>query len=581
MKVLVVDDNPENILLLELWLKKSGYEVVSTANGAEALEKLNSEGFSLIISDVLMPVMDGFQLCKKVNSDDNLKTIPFVFYTASYTDKKDEELALKSGAARFIRKPADMFELMAIIDDLCKGHNTSQSNKESDVPVQKDDEGSYKLYNEILVKKLEDKMLLLKKEISERERTEKMLKESEAKYRQVHAISLDGIIIADADGKIMEVNRQTEQIFGFDAGKMVGSELVSIIPERFRKGHCAGMKEFHETGKSKIQGKVLELEGLHRSGKIFPIELTINSFTINDKVYSTGTVRDITERKRIETELAGERNKLEETVDERTRELKLSMQKLQDANLLLEQANHAKNKFLESMSHELRTPLNAILGFTDMLYEQYFGKLNDKQLDYVKEVDCSGKRLLGLINNLLNIVKIDAGKMKLELDKYSFTELINSVVFMMDSLFTSKKITVKIFMDSAPDVVVVDVDKYKQIMYILLSNALKYTHEGGCVNITCTEEGDAGIRIEISDTGTGIKDEEKQHLFSGFYQADWVHNDQLGGTGVGLTLARRLVELHGGKIGVHSEVGKGSTFWFTLLSQDVLKECEKVEACST
>ncbi len=447
MKILVVDDNTENLLLLELWLKKSGYAVVSTANGAEALKKLHTEEFNLIISDILMPEMDGFQLCKNVNSDDKLHSIPFVFYTASYTDKQDEELALKLGAARFIRKPSDMFELMAIIENLCKGYNTSRSNTKPDDQVIEDDESSYKLYNEILIKKLEDRMLLLEKEI--------------------------------------------------------------------------------------------------------------------------------TERKHIEAELAGERNKLEVTVDARTRELRLSMQKLQDANLLLEQANHAKNKFLESMSHELRTPLNSILGFTDMLSGQYFGKLNDKQLDYLKEVDNSGKYLLGLINNLLNIVKIDAGKMELELETYSLTELMDSIVSIMDSQFKSKKISVNTTIDSVSDVVVVDVHKYKQIMCTLLSNALKYTPKGGCVSITCTEERDAGIRVEISDTGTGINEEEKQHLFSGFYQADWVHNDQLGGTGYGLTLARRLVELHGGKIGVDSEVGKGSTFWFTIPLAETCKQESK------
>jgi len=448
MKILVVDDNAENLLLLELWLKKSGYEVVSTANGAEALEKLHTEEFSLIISDILMPVMDGFQLCKKVNSDDKLHSIPFVFYTATYTDKQDEELALKSGAARFIRKPNDMTELMAIIEDLCNDYNTNQSNTKPDVQVIENDEGSYKLYNEILVKKLEDKMILLEKEIIE--------------------------------------------------------------------------------------------------------------------------------RKRIEGELAKERNKLEEKVDTRTSELRLSMQKLQDANLLLEEANHAKNKFLESMSHELRTPLNAILGFTDMLCGQYFGKLNDKQLNYINEVDNSGKHLLELINNLLNIVKIDAGKMELELEKCSPTELMEPIISMMDSQFEKKNITVKTAIDSTPDVVVVDVHKYKQIMYNLLSNALKYTPEGGRISIACTGEGETGIRVEISDTGIGISEKEKQYLFSGFYQADWVHNDQLGGTGVGLTLTRRLVELHGGEIGVDSEVGSGSTFWFTLASQSVMKEREKI-----
>jgi len=267
-------------------------------------------------------------------------------------------------------------------------------------------------------------------------------------------------------------------------------------------------------------------------------------------------------------------------VNVRTRELRLSLQKVQDASLLLEQANHVKNKFLSSMSHELRTPLNAVLGFTDMLYGQYFGKLNEKQMDYVKQVDTSGKHLLGLINNLLAIVKIDAGKMELELENCSPIEQINAIVSMMDSQFKRKKITVQTFVDSSLEVMIVDIHKYKQIMYNLLSNALKYTPEGGCVNIMCTEEEGTGIRVEISDTGIGIKDGEKNELFSGFFQADWVYNDQLGGTGAGLTLTRRLVELHGGKLGVESEVGKGSTFWFTLSSQCVRKESEKITACN-
>ena len=444
MKILVVDDNAENIFLLDTWLKENGYEVVSTANGAEALDKLHTEEFGLIISDILMPVMDGFQLCKKVNSDDKLNSIPFVFCTASFTDEQDEEFALQLGADRFIRKPFDMTELMAIIENLCNGYNASQSNTKPDVQVIGNDEGSYKLYNEILVKKLEDKMLL------------------------------------------------------------------------------------HE--------------------------------------------KEIIERKHIEAELSRERNKLEETVNARTSELRQSMQKLKDAHLLLEQANHAKNKFLESMSHELRTPLNAILGFTDILYEQYFGKLNDKQMGYVKEVYSSGKYLLGHINNLLSIVKIDAGKMELELQTCLPTELMDSIISLMDSQFARKKITVKSTIDSAPDVVVIDVHKYKQIMYTLLSNALKYTPKGGCIRITFTEDRSAGIRVEISDTGPGMTEEEKLHLFSGFYQADWVHSNQLGGAGIGLTLTRRLVELHGGKIGVESEVGSGSTFWFTIPPIETCKQ---------
>ncbi|MCP4255636.1 MAG: hybrid sensor histidine kinase/response regulator [Candidatus Scalindua sp.] len=445
MKILLVGDNADNLLLMELWLKKSGYEVVPVVDGTEALEKLHTEKFNLIVSDILMPEMDGFQLCKKIKSEDKLNSIPFVLYSASYTDKQDEELAIKSGATRFIRKPSDMLELMVNIEDLCKGQNASNSDTELDKQNIDNDNGSCKSYNEALVGKLESKMFLLEEEIID--------------------------------------------------------------------------------------------------------------------------------HKRIEGKLSKVHNKLEESVDARTEELRLSLQKIQDANLLLEQANHVKNKFLSSMSHELRTPLNAILGFTDMLHGQYFGKLNNKQQDYVKEVESSGKHLLGLINNLLNIVKIDAGKMELELQMCSVTELMNSIVSMMDSQFKRKKIAVKMSLDSAPEVVVVDVHKYKQIMYTLLSNAQKYTPEGGRVNITCTEERDTGIRVEICDTGTGIKENEKRDIFSEFYQADWVHNDQLGGTGVGLTLTRRLVELHGGKIGVSSEAGKGSTFWFTLpLAEKCMQE---------
>lgn len=447
MKIIVVDDNTEDLLLLELWLKKSGYDFVSTANGAEALEKLYTEEFSLIISDILMPVMDGFQLCKKVNSDDKLCSIPFVFYTASYTDKQDEELALKSGAARFIRKQTDMSELMAIIENLCNGYNTNRLSTKCGNQSDEDEDGSNKLYNEVLVNKLENKMLLLEKEV------------------------LD--------------------------------------------------------------------------------------------------------RRRIEGELVGERNKLEETLDARTRELRLSMQKLQDGNLLLEEANHAKNKFLESMSHELRTPLNAILGFTDIFCGQYFGKLNDKQLNYINEIACSGKHLLELINNLLNMVKIDAGKMELELQKCSPAELIEPIISMMDNQFKRKRITVKTSIDSAPDVIVVDIHKYKKIMCNLLLNALKYTPEGGSVSVACTGERETWVKVEISDTGIGISEEEKKHLFSGFYQADRVHRDQLGGTGIGLTLTRRLVELHGGDIGVDSILGKGSTFWFTVpLAETCMKGSE-------
>jgi signal transduction histidine kinase len=262
---------------------------------------------------------------------------------------------------------------------------------------------------------------------------------------------------------------------------------------------------------------------------------------------------------------------LEHTVEVRTRELRETLKKVEDANLLLEQAARAKTEFLSSMSHELRTPLNAILGFSDLLCGQHFGNLNDKQIKYVNQIDDSGKHLLSLISDMLDVSRIDAGAMELELEDVSPSELINATVSMMSSQFKGKKISVKTSIEPTLPVVTADLRKCKQILMNLLSNALKYTPEGGRVEIRAARSVDLQARIEVRDTGIGIEADERDKIFSEFYQADSVRDGKLGGTGIGLALTRRLVELHGGEIGVESEPGKGSTFWFTLPLKKVLR----------
>ncbi|MGR3310721.1 MAG: ATP-binding protein [Candidatus Brocadiales bacterium] len=273
---------------------------------------------------------------------------------------------------------------------------------------------------------------------------------------------------------------------------------------------------------------------------------------------------DIIRRKRVEVELEKERRNLENTVKVRTKELRKSLKKITDTNFLLEQANRAKSQFLSSMSHELRTPLNAILGFADLLRGQFFGKLNEKQLNYADQIDVSGKHLLSLINDLLDVSKIDAGGMKLKLDAISPEEFINATVSMMSSQFGKKKILLKTSVKQSLPVVTADIRKCKQILMNLLSNAVKFTPEGGQVEIRALKNGDPQVRIEVSDTGIGIAADKLDKIFSEFYQADHVRDEQLGGTGIGLALTHRLVELQGGKIGVESKLGEGSTFWFTL-----------------
>ncbi len=259
--------------------------------------------------------------------------------------------------------------------------------------------------------------------------------------------------------------------------------------------------------------------------------------------------------------------KLEEFLIRETnlrKELEMALHREKEVERELRKANHAKDRFLSNMSHELRTPLNAILGFTDLLNGQFFGKLNEKQTGYVGNISSSSKHLLSQINDILDMAKIDAGAMEAQWDRYSPVEFINRPVDWMMAQFKQKNISVKTIIDPSLNTLIVDCRKCRQIMLNLLSNALKYTPKGGHIEVRASKEKNAEFRVEVEDNGVGIEVDELENIFSEFHQADQARDQQLGGTGIGLALTRRLVELHGGVIGVESEPGKGSKFWFTF-----------------
>ena len=253
----------------------------------------------------------------------------------------------------------------------------------------------------------------------------------------------------------------------------------------------------------------------------------------------------------------------EEILEIRTKELEETLGQLEESNLQLQEANQGKSRFLSSMSHELRTPMNAVLGFADLLKGKFFGDLNEKQLGYVHQIEKSGGHLLDLINELLDMAKIDSGKTELQLAEFDPKEFLIDTVGIMQPQFGKKKIDVNLNHDSTLAWMTGDRRRCNQIMLNLLSNAAKYTPEGGTVDIHVVQE-DGLAKFTISDTGIGIDPEEQEKIFSEFHQANRVRDENLGGTGIGLALTRRLVEIHGGEIGVTSTVGKGSTFWFTL-----------------
>jgi signal transduction histidine kinase len=236
---------------------------------------------------------------------------------------------------------------------------------------------------------------------------------------------------------------------------------------------------------------------------------------------------------------------------------------IEDKSKQIEAANRHKSEFLANMSHELRTPLNAIIGFSEVLGERMFGELNEKQAEYTDDILSSGRHLLSLINEILDLSKVEAGRMELELATFDLPLAIDNARTFVRERAVKHGINLDVTVDERLGDFVGDERKIKQILLNLLSNAVKFTPEGGRIGINA-RQADGSVEISVSDTGIGIAPEDQAKIFEEFRQVggDYAHKKE--GTGLGLTLAKKFVELHGGKIWVESEVGKGSTFTFTL-----------------
>ncbi len=236
---------------------------------------------------------------------------------------------------------------------------------------------------------------------------------------------------------------------------------------------------------------------------------------------------------------------------------------IQEKSRQLELASRHKSEFLANMSHELRTPLNAIIGFSEVLKERMGGPLTEKQLEYLTDILDSGKHLLSLINDILDLSKIEAGRLDLQRSTFSLREALRNGLTMVRERANRHDIALDLEMAPEVDVVEADERKVKQAIFNLLSNAVKFTPDGGRVEVRA-ERGDGEVRVSVHDTGIGVAPEDRERIFEEFTQAGRSEGRSQEGTGLGLTLAKKFVELHGGRIWVDSEVGKGSTFTFTL-----------------
>ncbi len=236
---------------------------------------------------------------------------------------------------------------------------------------------------------------------------------------------------------------------------------------------------------------------------------------------------------------------------------------IQDKSRQLEVANQHKSEFLANMSHELRTPLNAIIGFSEVLIERMFGELNDKQDDYLKDILSSGRHLLMLINDILDLAKVEAGRMELDPGRFHVPTALSNAMTLVRERAQRHGIALGIEVDPALDEIVADERKFKQILLNLLTNAVKFTPDGGRVDVIARRTGN-DLEVAVRDTGIGIAKEDQDAVFEEFRQVGRHYTNKQEGTGLGLTLTRRFVELHGGRIWLESEPGQGSTFSFTI-----------------
>jgi PAS domain S-box-containing protein len=394
-------------------------------------------------------------------------------------------------------------------------------------------------------------------------RQSEVLRESEMKFRSVAQSANDAIVSADQRGDIIAWNTSAEHIFGYKEGEVFGKPLTMLMAPRYRAAHSQDLERMLRGSESALLGKTTEIVGLRKSGQELPLELSLSSWKTGQGTFYTGIIRDVTERKHAEEALRSLTASLEQKVLERTAELEVA----RDQAL---SANRHKSEFLANMSHELRTPLNAVIGFSEVLLEKMFGEINQKQEEYLRDILSSGRHLLALINDILDLAKIESGRLELDLSTFELPTVLNNAYALIRERAVRHGIHVSLDIDPRLWLFTADERKLKQILLNLLSNAIKFTPDGGTVLLKAVLQDD-GVEVSVIDTGIGIEPEWHQKIFEEFIQVG--HSLQKReGTGLGLALTRKFVELHRGRIWVQSAKGLGSTFTFTLPFTPTMKK---------
>ncbi|MBI3931406.1 MAG: PAS domain S-box protein [Chloroflexi bacterium] len=519
--IIVTENDTGNRITMCGILEEAGYRVIGLARGGDALEMIRKIPFDAVITDIRLPDAGGLEIlrqAREVNPD------TAVIIMTGYATVETAIEAVNRGAYAYFVKPVNPDEIKTTLANALKQQRLSLENKRLVQSVQ----GA----NQLLVKANEG----LHNEIIERRQAEEALRESEARYRGlVNNVRL-GIFRSTpgATGRFLAVNPAMEEITGYSREELLQMHVSDIYVH----------PEERETTLEEItsaKGKVTrELNFRKKKGSEIVVSDTKTAVrgSNGEILYFDGILEDITERKRIEQELI-----------EKTREVV--------------RANQLKSEFLAQMSHELRTPLNVIIGFSELMIDEVPGKINEEQRQSLNDVLDNARRLLDLINDVLDLSRIESGKTELKLGNIALTEVVESLARTMMPILTPREQSLAVEIEDRLPPVLADEAKLKQVLLNLVDNASKFTPDGGKLKIKALREGDY-CRVSVIDNGIGLKKEDQERIFDPFCQLDNPLARGERGTGLGLPLVKQIVESYGGQIWLESEYGKGSRFTFSL-----------------